>query len=521
MTRRKTQEEFIAELNKVNPNIVTTGQYVNNHTKVLCLCKKCGHSWYAVPNALLQGYGCPKCAGNIKKSNEDFCRELSKISPNIEPLEPYKNSKTAILCKCKVCGNEWMVTPNNLLSKKHQCPQCSHTNRGLLRRKTNTDFKKELSIINPNIIPLDSYTTSQRKIRCQCKKCGHIWTATPNNLLDKHSCCPQCSHSSTSTIEQIIVGTFIVILGKEAVKPRDRTAIGKELDVYIPSLNFAIEFGAWYWHRNKIKKDNEKQRLCKENDIFLLTIYEDCPLDIDSRLEGNYKLYPYSIGNEADYHTIKELLKQICIENDISADTIIDENWQAIVKHAISNSQKKTSEDFKKELYKNSPSIVLLDPYTKSDIKVQCKCKTCGNEWSVLPTSLLLGHGCPKCARKTAAEKKTITNDEFVSRLSKLGTSVEPLDPYVKGDLKIRCRCKKCGNIWSAKPNLLLQGRACPKCGRASSSRKHSKPIRCVETGVCYSSIAEVYRSTGISNAHKCAKGYQKTAGGYHWEYIE
>ena len=520
MSKTKTNDQFLLELKTINPRIVPEEPYINNHTKILCHCKACGNSWYARPNSLLRGYGCPYCAGNFKKNNSDFVKELAQINPDIEPLEKYNGNKETILCRCKICGNEWKVSPNNLLSKGHKCPRCSRQKRGIDRRKSNEEFAKALSLINPNITPLEPYITSQHKIKCKCNICGYVWSTTPNNLLDKGSRCPNCSHASTSIVEQILIGSFSTALGKSEVKSRDKETIGKELDIFIPNLNFAIEFGAWYWHKDRLANDNEKQRLCNEKDIYLLTIFEDCPEGISEQLEGHYKLFNTEISSEGDYHKIKDLIKSICLYFNIHFD-VISQNWDSIIKSAIENAQKRDDAEFRTLLNDVNPSVEVLEAYERSEVKLLCKCKVCGHEWKALPTSLLRGHACPKCARKTTAFKKTIANEEFVSRLSIINEDVIPLEPYVRGDISIRCKCRRCGNEWSTKAHNLLSGRGCPKCVRAHTTALQSKPIRCVETGICYDSIADVYRKTGISNAHKCAKGYQKTAGGFHWEYID
>ena len=52
---------------------------------------------------------------------------------------------------------------------------------------------------------------------------------------------------------------------------------------------------------------------------------------------------------------------------------------------------------------------------------------------------------------------------------------------------------------------------------------KMSKPVRCIETNEVYSSIKDAQNKTGIDNSGiaKCCKGTYKTAGGFHWEYVE
>lgn len=52
-----------------------------------------------------------------RKTHEQFIKELSIKNKSIEVLGAYKNSQTKILCKCKICGFEWKVIPNNLLIK--------------------------------------------------------------------------------------------------------------------------------------------------------------------------------------------------------------------------------------------------------------------------------------------------------------------------------------------------------------------------------------------------------------------
>lgn len=49
------------------------------------------------------------------------------------------------------------------------------------------------------------------------------------------------------------------------------------------------------------------------------------------------------------------------------------------------------------------------------------------------------------------------------------------------------------------------------------------KKVRCVEMGILYDSVKEASKKTKIApnNIHQCVRGKTKTAGGYHWEYVE
>lgn len=50
-----------------------------------------------------------------------------------------------------------------------------------------------------------------------------------------------------------------------------------------------------------------------------------------------------------------------------------------------------------------------------------------------------------------------------------------------------------------------------------------ARRVRCVETGAEYCAAAEAARQTGVQrdNILACCRGRRKTAGGYHWEYVE
>lgn len=59
--RSKNQEQYIEDLKEANPNIVVLGNYVNAHIPILHKCLIDGCEWYAKPNNILSGKGCPKC----------------------------------------------------------------------------------------------------------------------------------------------------------------------------------------------------------------------------------------------------------------------------------------------------------------------------------------------------------------------------------------------------------------------------------------------------------------------------
>ena len=61
--QRMTDDQFIEKFKKTgNPNIRILGQYYNNKTPIRCQCTVCGYEWAPIPQSLLKGHGCKKCA---------------------------------------------------------------------------------------------------------------------------------------------------------------------------------------------------------------------------------------------------------------------------------------------------------------------------------------------------------------------------------------------------------------------------------------------------------------------------
>lgn len=60
--KSKTHQTFLDEIQNINPNVKILSEYKTNKEKVMCQCKIDNHIWYAKPDNLLHGYGCPKCS---------------------------------------------------------------------------------------------------------------------------------------------------------------------------------------------------------------------------------------------------------------------------------------------------------------------------------------------------------------------------------------------------------------------------------------------------------------------------
>lgn len=139
-------------------------------------------------------------------------------------------------------------------------------------------------------------------------------------------------------------------------------------------------------------------------------------------------------------------------------------------------SQRMTHEEFVAridEMFNNS--IEPLEQYIKSDSKIMYKCKVCSHEWKAKPNTVLNGHGCPKCGHKKGAEKHTKAHCDFIKEMEQLHPDIIVRTEYIGSHTKVKCECKNCGHIWLTKPNTLLCGTGCQKCGYVKIGKIKSK----------------------------------------------
>lgn len=158
------------ELNKMNDSFKIISK------KVILQCTKDGYIWETTGNRMLIGCGCPKCGGSLKKTHEEFIKELKEKKPyifdSIEILGKYKTSATPIKVRCKKCGHTWETNGNTLLSGCG-CQRCwynsiSKTGKAFLKQDKlqllnefdleNMSYHQLIELISSNVLPQEFST---------------------------------------------------------------------------------------------------------------------------------------------------------------------------------------------------------------------------------------------------------------------------------------------------------------------------------------------------------------------------
>lgn len=163
-----THEEYTKILQSENPVIRVLDTYVNMKTPILHECIIHNYKWQTTPASVVQGCGCPKCrsdkiSNKLKKTHDEYVKELQIKNPNVIVLEKYVDSNTPILHKCLKDGYEWKSKPHNLIYG-YGCPRC-HMSKGeraiqlwLENHNIEYEFQKRFDDCKDDrVLPFDFY----------------------------------------------------------------------------------------------------------------------------------------------------------------------------------------------------------------------------------------------------------------------------------------------------------------------------------------------------------------------------
>ena len=125
---KRTHSMFLNEIEElVGDEYTVTGKYINTDTKVGIMHNVCGHDYEVEPNSFLNaGSRCPKCAGVIKLTNNEFLSRIENLEYREEYQfnEEYNGYDTKISVTHLRCGNTYSVTPNKFIAGR-RCPKCN------------------------------------------------------------------------------------------------------------------------------------------------------------------------------------------------------------------------------------------------------------------------------------------------------------------------------------------------------------------------------------------------------------
>ena len=276
------ETEARRRLNKVKD--FTYGEYKGFDEDMEMFCVSHNKPFVKTPKAHLRYNGCDLCAkenlSNSKKlSNTDNINAFIEVYGDRYDYTNFKNNGNDTLSTiiCKVHGS-FEKTPHAHKSGQG-CPKCA------LNIKT-LDERKEQFIGVHN----DRYDYSKMildKMYANDIICNnHAEPFKFNQLIINHlqgKGCPRCGIITSKAEDELVA--YIESLGVSIIRRDKKILNGKELDLYLPDYNLAIEYNGMVWHSRgttfpknidgfDIHSHINKTDMCDSKGIQLLHIFE-------------------------------------------------------------------------------------------------------------------------------------------------------------------------------------------------------------------------------------------------------
>ena len=287
MSKKLTTQKFIEKSFEIHGDKYdySKTKYINAKTKVIIICSEHGE-FEQIPNNHLSGAGCPECAKinfkKIRSYNSDKFKEKGNIVHNGKydySKVNYVDSKTKVIIICSEHG-EFEQRPDVHLFGQG-CPECAKiTIKNKQIHISNEEFAEKAFLVHGDkySYELVDYINAKTNVTIICSEHGRF-EQTPNNHLAGTGC-PECALLSTSSKGEEEIYNYLKQLIPDLNISRNNRDIlkGKELDLYLPDYNLAIEFNGLHWHSEIFREDNYHQEKYKESlnkGIRLIQIFED------------------------------------------------------------------------------------------------------------------------------------------------------------------------------------------------------------------------------------------------------
>jgi len=277
------ENEAFNRLNKIDGFVY--GKYNGYDEDMEILCIKHNKKFIKTPKAHIKHNGCDLCAKeklkNSKKITHDENIKLFRsVHGDKYDYSKFENKGNDVLSTiiCPIHG-EFKKTPHAHKSGQG-CQKCALNIKSLNERK-----EQFIDIHNDRYdyskIELDGLYVNN--IICRNHDEPYMFSQLIINHLQGKGC-PKCGLNISKAEDEI--AQYIESFGVTVIR-RDKTVLrGKELDIYIPEYNLAIEYDGMIWHSRGTTFPNNlegfdknghisKTNICEENGIQLLHIFEN------------------------------------------------------------------------------------------------------------------------------------------------------------------------------------------------------------------------------------------------------
>ena len=451
--------------NKIS--IEEANTYGNKTKKYIWKCTKNEtHIWEARLNKRLLGNNCPHCNGDMIETNNlllkrpDLCEEFDYEKNNITPDKIKPNEQKNIWWKCKK-GHSWKATPYNRNIGNTECPYCKNklasSENNLL--SINPEKCKEWDYIKNKVNPENYLPNSNKKVYWICEK-KHSWFQS----ISSKTCCPICFKGRHTSLMEESIKYYLskyfeiteLILGKK-----------KKVDIFIDRLNLIIEYDGYYYHKDKIDKDQKWSNCMRNKKYDVLRIREQLPAikDVNNYIVDKYSEKQNDITIKYIFSFINDKYKM-----ELNIDDINFYRDKYKIYNTFSFNKKNSLSSLRPDLMKEWSTNNILNPdqiSTTSSMVVEWCCEK-NHFWKAqirhrVGTINKKGTGCPYCCKQKISIEDSIltTNPDILNIFVDSKYKLE--DIHNKSSKKIKIKCVN-NHEYEIEVRKLLKNKKCKYC---------------------------------------------------------
>lgn len=279
MPKQLSQKEYLDRVKKVHFNRYTydVSTLRRSSDPISAYCQLHGLFTPKLSNHL-SGVGCPKCAGK----GVDWIQRFREIHGNLFDYSrvQYKGYKVPVEIGCETHGF-FFQTPDNHYRGKQGCPKCKGK-----RIRESKQLKLEAFLSRAKKLHGDRFVYVEKQfpnvltgtVQVICPLHGEFFQNPVNHLAGKIGC-KRCNNMKSAGEEE--VAGYMGFLSP--LQRRNRKLLGgRELDIFVPSKNIAVEYCGMYWHscknaeeQNKNKNNHYKKYFdALQNNVRVITVFE-------------------------------------------------------------------------------------------------------------------------------------------------------------------------------------------------------------------------------------------------------
>lgn len=337
-----------------------------------------------------------------KTTKEEYIEKLNVKNPKLELIGDYINNHTKTPHRCIIHNIIWDISPNHALQGQG-CKECALEGQRNKRRKSEEQYIDELSIKNPTIKLKGKYINTNTPVEHYCEVHDLIFDIRPSDALIGKG----CKMCKSDKLRKKLLKSENQYIEELKVKNPNLKLLGRYIGDEIP-VSHCCEKHNVVWD---ISPHNALQgRGCymcrseKIRDIFLKPVEEYIEelliKNPDLKLIGQYINRKTPVEHYCKKH-------KICF--DISPECALrGYGCHKCASEKLRESHLKSEEQYVIDLKDIHPNIMLIGEYAGSDMNTLHKCMVCGYEWSLRPSNLLSGCGCPKCNESKGEKQITL-----------------------------------------------------------------------------------------------------------------